>query len=259
MSTDGQHLLLHAYLDGELDSASAIATSAEIERDPKLAAELAGASALQKTLRARFPLERVPSAIARRIDAAIDAQNRVLGRSSVRWARPSWGALAACLLLAISLSSSATWVTTWLALRASAEDHLLGAIVDNHVRALLTAKPTDVSTSERHVIKPWFNGRIPQAPQVVDLTAKGFPLLGARIDVLDAAPIPTLVYTRRLHTISLLALPATIRFERAAVRSRNGQNLVSWSTGTTRYVAISDLNAEELRQFAQLFGAGASD
>jgi anti-sigma factor RsiW len=71
MSIESQRLLLHAYLDGALEPACAIALRAQIAADPKLAAELAGASALQKTLRAHFPLEPVSAAVERRIDAAI--------------------------------------------------------------------------------------------------------------------------------------------------------------------------------------------
>src|SRR5882724_859206 len=176
MSTESQRLLLHAYLDGELDSASAVAIRAQIESNTRLAAELAGAGALQRTLRERFPREQLPAPLRRRIDATI-------GRRA-RWSRPSWTALAASMLLAIAISSGATslapWFATWLAIRAPAPDHILAEIVDGHMRSLIAAKPTEVTTSERHVIKPWFNGRIPQVPRVVDLGAQGFPLIGAR-------------------------------------------------------------------------------
>src|SRR5262249_20839463 len=63
--------------------------------------------------------------------------------------------------------------------------------------------------------------QIPQAPRVVDLTQEGFPLLGARIDVIGAAPVPPLVYGRRRRVISLSAVPDTARGEGAAALVRS--------------------------------------
>jgi anti-sigma factor RsiW len=242
MSAEGQHLLLHAYLDGELDPATTIATRAAIESDPRLAAELAAAAALQRTLRARFPREAPPDALVARISA--------IRGNHARWSRPSWTALAACVLLAVSLSSSLTWLTS----RAGTDDRVIAAAVDSHLRSLIASKPMEVTTSERHVIKPWFNGRIPQAPRVIDLKPEGFPLVGARIDVIETTPVPALVYMRRLHTISLVALPA-LDIRNTRMRTGNGYNVVTWTDGRTSYIATSDLNAQELDQFAAMFRA----
>ena len=60
-------------------------------------------------------------------------------------------------------------------------------------------------------MKPWFNGRIPQSPRVVDLATEDFPLVGGRLDVLGGVPVPTLVYGHRKHLISLGGAGATAR------------------------------------------------
>jgi anti-sigma factor RsiW len=243
MSAESQNQLVHAYLDGELDPANTIAVGQEIERDPQLANELASASALQQALRTHFPLEPVPATLRARIDAAIGQRSRT---------RPSWMALAASVLIALSLSSA----STWLVLRAPTSDPVLAEVVDSHMRSLIATTPIDIASSERHVVKPWFNGRIPQAPRVIDLKAEEYPLVGARIDVIAKTLVPTLVYRRRLHTISLVALPAAGATQHApSARSDSGYNMVSWVDGEVRYVATSDLNAAELTTFARLFRA----
>jgi anti-sigma factor RsiW len=113
-----------------------------------------------------------------------------------------------------------------------------------------------VSSSERHTVKPWFNGRIAQAPRVVDLASEGFPLVGARIDVIGTKPVPALVYGRRLHVISLSAIQmANAPTDPTLRRSINGYNLVSWNDGGVTYWAASDLNPAELVTFAKLFRA----
>ena len=237
-------LLVHAYLDGELDAPTALAVKQTIDTDAALAAQLASFTALQNAVRAQFPRERVPAHLLTRINSAVGLNRR--------WARPTWGALAASVLLAVGLSSG----STWLAFRAPQPDLVVEEAVDGHMRALLASKPTDVSSSERHTVKPWFNNRIAQSPRVVDLTTNGFPLLGARIDVIGANPVPTLVYGRRLHIISLSAVPgATGPKDPTLRRSINGFNAVSWRDGETTNWAISDLNARELETFARLFQA----
>jgi anti-sigma factor RsiW len=240
-------LLVHAYADGELDLANALAVKQQIDADPALAAELANISALQKTLRERFPREPAPAHLRSRINAALG----LMPRSA---SRPTWQALAASVLLAVAISSGTTWLATRGPTSGIPVDEV---VVDSHLRALMASKPTEVSSSERHTVKPWFSGRIPQAPRVVDLSSEGFPLVGGRIDVIGTKPVPTLVYNRRLHVISLSAIPTgAAATDPTLHRSINGYNLVSWSDGGVTYWAASDLNPAELITFAKLFRAG---
>jgi anti-sigma factor RsiW len=238
----GSTLLVHAYFDGELDAASALSVKQKIDADPRLAAELASISELQKVLRAKFPREPISANLRARIIAAV-------GRGR-RYERPTWAAMAASILLAVALSSG----STWMVLRAPQADQTVTEIVDGHLRSLMSQRPTDVTSSERHTVKPWFNGRIPQAPRVIDLSSAGFSLMGARIDVIGSVPVPTLVYGRRLHIISVTAVPTSSSLASAmTVRPVNGYNVVSWSSGEITYWAASDLNAQELQEFARLF------
>ena len=128
------------------------------------------------------------------------------------------------------------------------------ALVSDHIRALMAPEPVDVVSSDRHTVKPWFNGRITASPRVVDLTKEDFTLIGGRIEVVDHAPVSTLVYRRAKHLISLTAVPAESRFalERTP-RAVNGYNIVHWAEKGVSYWAISDLEAKELEEFAHLF------
>jgi anti-sigma factor RsiW len=109
-------------------------------------------------------------------------------------------------------------------------------------------------------VKPWFSGRITQAPRVVDLAADGFPLVGGRIDVVGGTPVPTLVYRLRAHLISLMAVPATGRRDEAPVRRTiDGYNLLHWINDGVAYWAVSDVAAGDLEKFAQLFRAAPAE
>jgi anti-sigma factor RsiW len=118
-----------------------------------------------------------------------------------------------------------------------------------HVRSLLQDSPTQIASSEMHVVKPWFAGRIDFAPAVKDLAAEGFPLAGARLDYIGERRVAALVYRRRLHVISVFLWPAPNGTDSAPHEmAHRGYNLVAWSKGGIAYWAISDLNMDELRQ-----------
>lgn len=241
-------LLLHAYVDGELDAANARAVARKIAADPALARELAATEALRQALREQLPPEPLPPGLQSRIERVVGARPAA--------SMPGWTKLAASLLLGIAIGGGSTLLAT----RHSAwevQDEGVAptvSVVDNHMRALMSGHMADVASSERHTVKPWFNGRIAQSPRVPDLGAQGFPLIGGRIDVIDATPVPTIVYGRRLHVISVSALRDGAPAKGIqALSPINGYNLVSWSDGDVSYLAASDLNAAELRQFAELF------
>ncbi len=102
LPTEDTKLSMHAYLDGELSEADALAVRQTIEVDPTLAGQFETYRALQETLRSRFTREPLSPHLRARINAATGT-----GRKPFR---PTWMALAAAVLLAIVGSSASTWL-----------------------------------------------------------------------------------------------------------------------------------------------------
>ena len=245
---DDTALLVHACVDGELDPANARAVERQIAADPALAREREQVEALQRALREKFSPKPLPPHLRRRIEAAVGLQ----GPRS----RPSWQALAASVAVAFVVASASTWALV----RPMSGDRIAEAVLDDHVRALMASQPIDVASSDRHTVKPWFNGRIAQAPRVVDLAPQGFPLVGGRIDVIAGAPAPTLVYRHRQHLISVSAVPSISQLPRGTTRRAiRGYNLIAWSEGSSAYWAVSDLGSEELGSFTRAFRAAPAE
>jgi anti-sigma factor RsiW len=244
---DDAHLLVHAYVDGELDPAHALEVERQLARDPGLAAERAGVEALQCLIRERLPRQRAPQDLVRRIETAIGVP-----QASRRPSQPSWRALAASVVFAAFVASG----STWFALRPGPTTTVADMIVANHLRALMAPQPIDVASSDQHTVKPWFVGRIPESPRVVDLSQQGFPLVGGRIDVIGRVPVPTLVYRRRQHLISLSSVASSASAILVAVpRAIAGYNVVSWTDGGLTYWAVSDVAPADLDSFAKDFRA----
>jgi anti-sigma factor RsiW len=244
---DDDRLLLNAYIDGELDPAHALEFERRLAENPALAEERQRIETLRRVLRERLPRATASPALRRRVMA--------LAQPSVRanW-RAGWAAMAASLVAAVAAGS----IGTLVALGPGSREPVPEMLVASHMRALMASQAVDVASSDRHTVKPWFNGKLPGSPRVVNLVAQGFPLVGGRIDVIGLTPVPTLVYKARLHVISVTAIPQADR-ESAPPHPINGYNIVEWTDGALAYWAVSDLAAPELGNFAKAFRAGDAE
>ena len=134
------------------------------------------------------------------------------------------------------------------------------AVLDAHIRAMMAPQAFDVASSDKHTVKPWFNGRLAEAPRVIDLAKDDFPLAGGRVDVVDRAPAATLVYRHRKHLISLVEVPARGHADSGPMRhASEGYNIVHWTEGGVTYWAVSDLGAGDLEDFVQKFRTTPAD
>ena len=194
ISSDEGFELIHAYVDGELDPVNSLSVGRQIAAEPALLAEVERIQALRQVVSERFPRQSLPPHLMSKIETAIGQVQDPM--------RVSWRALAASVALAMVLASG----STWFAMRHSEGEPFGEAIIDSHMRALAAPLADGRILVRAPPVKPWFNGRIAQSPQVVDLEKEGFPLIGGRIDVVDAKPMATLVYGRRLHLISVSAV-----------------------------------------------------
>jgi len=245
MTCSEAEILLHALLDGELDAGNAREVEAHVELCPHCAPQLAGYRELRQAIAVAQLHFTAPARLHRRIDESVPAARASSRRSVLKGFAMGTAlstAMAATLLVAI--------------IRTDQDQRLLGDIVSAHVRSLQADHLTDVRTSDQHSVKPWFNGKADIAPPVVDLTAKGFLLLGGRLDYIDGQAVPSIVYRRRTHVINLfVAQGAPSETREPRLQSLQGFNIQRWTAQGLEFFAISDLNAEELQEFTDKFQA----
>ena len=90
------------------------------------------------------------------------------------------------------------------------------------------------------------------SPPAVDLAAKGFPLVGGRLDLIAGKPVPALVYRRREHVINVFVLPAS-RGDLGTTLVRRGYSLRHWDEGDLGFWAVTDAAPSELAEFERIF------
>ncbi|SFD66816.1 anti-sigma factor [Methylobacterium sp. 13MFTsu3.1M2] len=271
MTDDETLLLLSAYADGELSPGEVLAMERRLAADPDARALAERLRDLSATLRGPLAGPPAPESLRARVIEQIGftdpppSRGRLGGPLGTRlgswvgtWVeawleswRRSRQALAATLLVGLVGGAALGGGIAYLDRPDGAPD-TGAAVLAGHLRGLAAPQPFDVASSDRHVVKPWFNGRTPLAPEAPDLSDKGFPLVGGRVDIVGGTPVPTLVYRRDRHVISVTVVPAADG-PGAGEERRDGSTIERWRLGDLTYWAVSDLNRRDLRAFADLF------
>jgi anti-sigma factor RsiW len=116
-----------------------------------------------------------------------------------------------------------------------------------------------VISTDRHTVKPWFQGKIPFAFNLPELQNSEFSLLGGRMTYLDQTPGAHLIYDVRKHHISVFIFQersvATRLDGSALAREKLPFNMETWSQGGLRYFVIGDAGTADLDNLAKLFKA----
>jgi anti-sigma factor RsiW len=251
---ENDELQMNAYCDGELDPASAIEFERRLADDDSLKALYNRLLSLRRAVRS-LPQDDLPPGLQARIQSALDADRPgQVGRpgQAGRPRQRSWSfqALAAAAVFGAVMSSSVMLTIE----RYDLHQDVAREVVAGHIRSLLAPQPFDVASSDRHTVKPWFTSRLPESPQVPDLAAQGFVLVGGRVDVVGHDPVATIVYKHAKHTVSLTTLPPG---QSVSDRAIAGYNVRSWSDAEFTYIAVSDIPPEDLASFERAFSEGS--
>ncbi|MBU9608013.1 anti-sigma factor family protein [Burkholderia multivorans] len=173
------------------------------------------------------------------------------GRRRFSWL--GWGvALVVALAAAGGIAVSAHRAET---------DRTVDELVASHVRAGLSARDIDVISTDRHTVKPWFNGRLDYAPPVEDLSANGFVLVGGRLDYVDRRRVAVLVYRYRQHVIDVYVSPAGDGRAAPYATVSQGYAVDRWTAAGMTWWAVTDAEPSALAAFRAALSAriGAAD
>jgi anti-sigma factor RsiW len=234
--------LLSPHLDNELDLLRSVDLEQHLQTCPDCRRRSQQTKAARGAVREQATYFAAPDALREKIMATLPAARRTT-------ATPVWFNLSAGFALLVIVISS---VYSNLPI-ARSKDRVAEEIVSGHVRALMANHLTDIASSDRHTVKPWFTSKIDFSPRVIDLAAQGFPLIGGRLDYVANRAAAALVYRHDRHVINLFIWPATAdQSSDAKTLERSGYNIVHWATAGMEYWAVSDLNSVDLKKFSAM-------
>jgi len=241
MNCENERGLLHAYVDGELDLVRSLEIEKHLQGCKTCAQAVRNQQTLSSAMRDSSLYFRAPRELKPRLNAALRRPEK-----NVPW---SMLAFAAALLIAGVFVDRLVQFGS----RSGSQNLVAQEVLDSHLRSLMPGHLSDVQSSDRHTVKPWFNGKLDFSPPVADFAEQGFPLIGGRLDSVEGRTVAVLVYQRRQHLINVYVWPTPNSSDSAAnTTTRQGYNMIHWTRAGTTWWLASDVNAPDLETLAAL-------
>jgi anti-sigma factor RsiW len=233
MQCNSTAAVLGACLDGELPLDEAAAVQVHLGTCLHCSAEIAALARLQRSLRSVRGHFAPSVEFRRKIQNQISRPKR---RSWLIWSMPVGVALATILLTAF------VWVGH--ARRSAAFEEL----ADLHVNALSSTNLVDVVSTDRHTVKPWFEGKIPFSFNLPELSGTEYTLLGGRMVYFHRQPGAQLILSMHQHKISVLIFQRSedlgSAFSKPTVQDRRTSfDIEAWQTKQLSFALISDTDS----------------
>ncbi len=239
-------LLLNGYIDGELDIIKALEIEEHLQSCVECTQQYRELMNLKAVVSRATLFNQAPEGFEKRIKSSIRKANQ----PSRPWRAVQLRWIAVVLLLVGFIIFGV--IIGRGAFKQNQESLLAQEVQSAHVRSLMASHLTDITSTDQHTVKPWFDGKLDFSPPVEDLATQGFPLIGGRLDYIDNHPVAALVYQRNKHDINLFIWPSDNKVEGLQYSTHNGYNVYHWTQSGMTYWAVSDLNPDELKSFVEL-------
>jgi anti-sigma factor RsiW len=241
---------LDLYVDGELSSGELKEVEAHLQTCPTCAADALN----------RLQLKRMTQSAGRRFSPRPEFRVKV-AQSIDAAKRPRWAwrwapVLAAAAALVLTLIPAAVW------LQHSRSEQALGELADLHVSTLASANPVDVVSSDRHTVKPWFQGKLPFTFNLPDLETSPFKLAGGRLTYFQQSPGAQLLFDIGKHRISVFIFQNRTEFTRlspgSSLSAKLAFNTESWTEGGLWYFVVGDASPSDVHNLSELLRSAPS-
>ena len=250
MSCDPWRGKLDAYVDSEGPPEELASLEAHLHTCSSCAADALGLMRLKRMTQTAAAARYSPSPEFRqRIAKSIQANRK-----------PVWTfgwmprLVTVATTLALIVASAALWM------RHSAREQALAELLDLHVATMASANPVDVISTDRHTVKPWFQGKLPFTFNLPELQNSPFKLVGGRVMYFEHSAGAQLLFELRNHRLSVFVLQDRSVIPLAAGATTTHEmafNVETWNESGLRYVVIGDAGPADIHELSELLRAAA--
>ena len=242
MQCNSAATMLGAYLDGELLPDQAAVIQEHLRGCIHCSSEIAEMARLQRSLRSARGHFAPSAEFRRKVQKQMSSPKR---RSWLIWSMPIGVAFATILLTALAWTGHA---------RRSAA---FAELADLHVNALSSTNLVDVVSTDRHTVKPWFQGKIPFSFNLPEFSGTDYTLVGGRMVYFHQQPGAQLIVSMHQHKISVLIFQRSVDLGRAfsepaGVDRGTSFGIEGWQSQQLRFVLVSDADPAGIDNLARL-------
>jgi anti-sigma factor RsiW len=245
MSEHFTDAIVNSLADGELTAEQMTATNAHLAGCPTCTTRALERMMLKSaTARAgqRYALpDDVRDYLLRRVSTQIATPTNIAAKG---WGWLGWAVAAAVLLVAVSLGVLQRTTAARTDVAA-----LVTEVCDLHVAVMAANAPPEVLSSDRHTVKPWFQGKIPFSFNLPEGLPSDTKLNGANLSYVRHRPVAQLLYSIGQHRVSVFVQEHSGAEEDVAAE-RSGFHIVVFSTPELEMVAVSDVDPARLAGLA---------
>jgi anti-sigma factor RsiW len=159
-----------------------------------------------------------------------------------------WLAAAAVLLIAVSIGL----LQNRMANSRHASDtyaSLVTEVCDQHIATLAAGPVPQVISTDRHTVKPWFQGKLPFSFNLPENLPANTTLDGANLTYLGNQPVAQLIYSIGKHRVSVFVREKSASNGTKLLQAEHsGFQVAGFDTDDLEGIAVSDVDPARLRE-----------
>lgn len=242
MNCEEASRLLEAFLDRELGPEVHLEVEQHLSRCPACRSVVHESQEFRFFFAAAAPTYKAPPELRTEVLAAV---RQASAKQTFLSLDQPWVYAAAVVVVSLGLALN-------LLLPDNGKELCSLAVLD-HIRSLADNHLVDVTSADRHVLKPWFAAKLDFSPPVIDRPASAYALMGGRVDMLRNDPVAVCVYNHKKEIVTLFCWPANkhLVLDRAYVIQ--GYHVCSWRSSTCNYIVVSKSSGRGLDEYVDSF------